>query len=280
MRRHKMLDEIRQLDPERDHQRIVYIDTFHEFPWDTTRSLELALIRTFAVPSSAALLHGTGEFMQFPQRRYDDTTLILSEILENGYDSARGRAALRRMNRQHGRYPIPNDEFLYVLSTFVFEPIRWNARFGWRPMVAKEKLATFYYWQAIGRFMNIKDIPDDYETLERYNIEYERAHFRHAPQNEALAVRTEQMFLSWYLPRPLIPLGAPALHALMDPLMLQALGRPDPGPAMRRLVAGGMRTRARVLRYFPERRQPNLFTARPNRTYPRGYRLEELGPTR
>jgi hypothetical protein len=49
---------------------------------------------------------------------------------------------------------------------------------------------------------------------------------------------------------------------------------------MRRLVAGGMRTRARVLRYFPERRQPNLFTARPNRTYPRGYRLEELGPTR
>ena len=40
-----------------------------------------------------------------------------------------------------------------------------------------------------------------------------------------------------------------------------------------------MRARARVLRLFPERRRPNLFTARPNRPYPRGYRLEDLGPT-
>ena len=59
-----------------------------------------------------------------------------------------------------------------------------------------------------------KDIPDDYETLQRYNVEYERTRFEYAPVNKALAVRTEQMFLNWYLPRPLIPLGAPAMHAL------------------------------------------------------------------
>jgi hypothetical protein len=38
-----------------------------------------------------------------------------------------------------------------------------------------------------------------------------------------------------------------------------------------------MRTRARVQRHFPER-HPHLFTARPNRTYLRAYRREELGP--
>jgi len=30
------------------------------------------------------------------------------------------------------RFQISNEDFLYVLSTFVFESIRWNARFGWR----------------------------------------------------------------------------------------------------------------------------------------------------
>jgi len=37
------------------------------------------------------------------------------------------------MNQLHGRFDIANEDFLYVLSTFIFEPIRWNTRFGWRP---------------------------------------------------------------------------------------------------------------------------------------------------
>ena len=71
-----------------DHARIVRLDTCYEFPWDTTRALELALFRTFAVPSVAALLDSTGEFAARAQKRYDDTDLILSTIGEVGYDSA------------------------------------------------------------------------------------------------------------------------------------------------------------------------------------------------
>ena len=32
------------------------------FPWDTTRALELALLKTFCIPSISSLLHQTGEF--------------------------------------------------------------------------------------------------------------------------------------------------------------------------------------------------------------------------
>ena len=106
MRESSNLREIRQLDPVADHRRIVYLDACFEFPWDTTRSLEFALFRTFAVPSVAARLDSTGQFSRAAQKRYDDTDLILSTIVEAGYDSDEGKRAIRQMNRIHGRFEI------------------------------------------------------------------------------------------------------------------------------------------------------------------------------
>jgi len=275
---HAALAEIQRLDPQRDHLRIVWLITFVEFPWDTTRSLEIALFRTFAAPPTSALLAATGELSQRPQKRYDDTDLILSEILEHGYDSERGRAALRRMNRLHGRFAIPNEAYLYVLSTFVFEPVRWIDRFGWRPLTDNEKLAIFYYWRELGRRMNIKDIPADYAEFERFNVEYERQVFAFSPANAEIAAATRDMFLGWFLPRPLRSLGAPFIHALLDDPLLEAFGFPKPSPFMRRLTSGLLRLRARVVRWLPRRTRPHLRTGPRRPTYPHGYAIEHLGP--
>src|SRR5436853_6098524 len=92
-----VLREIDALDALRDHQRITFLTCRVDFPWDTTRALEFALFRTFCVPSISALLHRTGEFEKRTQRRYDDTDIIISEMMEHGYDSDRGSAALKRM---------------------------------------------------------------------------------------------------------------------------------------------------------------------------------------
>jgi len=275
---HKALLEILALDPERDHRRIVYLMTFFEFPWDTTRSLEVALFRTFGGPETSAILAQTGEMTQRPQKRYDDTDLILSEILEHGYDSERGRAALRRMNRLHGRFPISNQAFLYVLSTFVFEPIRWIDRFGWRATTQPEKLAIFHYWREIGRRMGIKDIPADYAAFERFNQDYERDNFRYSEANARVASSNRDMFLGWFLPKPLHPLAAPFLYALFDERLLEAFGFPRPAAWVRRLVPALLRARGRLVRLLPERRRPRLRTGPRRPTYPNGYRVEELGP--
>ena len=120
MSKWSILKQIRKLDPRIDNQRIVFLNTCYEFPFDTTRSLEFALFRTYCVPSISKLLDQTGELTARPQKRYDDTDIIISELLEWGYDSDRGKAALRRMNQIHGRFQISNDDFLYVLSTFIF----------------------------------------------------------------------------------------------------------------------------------------------------------------
>ena len=45
------------------------------------------------------------------------------------------------MNWVHGHFKIANDDFLYVLSTFIYEPVRWIDAFGWRQTCANERLA-------------------------------------------------------------------------------------------------------------------------------------------
>src|SRR5215510_15605317 len=104
MSRYAILHAIERLDPEKDHQRIVFLSTCYDFPFDTTRALEFALYRTFCVPRISALLDRTGEFQHRAQKRYDDTDLLVSELLECGYESEPGRRALLRINQLHGRF--------------------------------------------------------------------------------------------------------------------------------------------------------------------------------
>jgi hypothetical protein len=275
--RSRSLPEILRLDPVADHRRIVFLDVCYEFPFDTTRSLELALFRTFAAPPIAELLDSTREFAERAQKRYDDTDLLLSTILEEGYDSELGKAAIRRMNRIHGRFSIAQEDFLYVLSTFVFEPIRWNERFGWRPLVEVERLATFETWRQIGRRMGIRDIPETIEELERFNVDYERRNFRFTEAGGRVAGATRAMFLDWFpaLPRKL---GERAICAVLDEPLLDAVGFPRPSRAERRVVEGALRLRSRALRLLPPRRSPRLRTTMRRRSYPAGYRIETLGP--
>ena len=144
MARFALLREIERLDPERDCQRILHLSFGYEFCWDSTRALEVALYRTYCVPSISRLLDRTGEFYAHTQRRYDDTALLVRERCQWGFETGRGREALERMNWVHRYFKISND-FLYVLSTFIYEPLRWIDRFGWRPTCRNEQLAYYHF---------------------------------------------------------------------------------------------------------------------------------------
>jgi hypothetical protein len=229
------------------------------------------------VPTIAELLGATGEFVERARKRYDDTDLLISTFAEHGYSTLVGRAAIRRMNQLHGRFPIENEDFRYVLSTMVLEPFRWNERFGWRLALESERLATFHFWREVGRLMNIRDIPETYDELERFNVEFERTKFAYTEPGHRVAVAMVEMFVGKIpgLPRRL---GARGIHALLDEPLLDALGLPRPIAAERRAVEGALKLRARAVRLLPPRRRPRLRTDIRRPTYPHGYRIEELGP--
>ena len=277
MGRYDRLRQIERLDPKRDHVEIYHLMCGYEFPWDMTRALEVALYRTYCVPSISALLDKTGEFYKRTQKRYDDTALIVSEMSKWGYDAERGREALRRINRAHSRFNISNDDYLYVLSTFIYEPVRWVDRFGWRKMAEHEKLASYYFWYEVGKRMGIREIPESYEKLQQFASDYERDNFRFAETNQRIGAATRDLFASW-MPRIFAPMVRWGIYALLDDAMLASFGFPRPFGFMRQLVSGALKLRGRIVWILPARKTPNFFTDRRNRTYPRGYEIAELGP--
>ena len=172
--RYDILHKVLTLDPQKDCQEIVFLVGSYEYPFLMVKALEFALFRTYAVPSISALLAKTGRFEHAGQRRYDDTSLLISEFVEEGYDSVRGRAAIRQMNRLHQRFTISNDDYLYVLSTFVFTPIYFHRQFGWRTPTQHENIANFTFWHEVGKRMNIEHLPATIEEFEAFHRAYER----------------------------------------------------------------------------------------------------------
>ena len=277
MDRYATLRYIQSLDPETDHQRICYLLAGYEFPWDVTRALELALLRTFCVPRVSQILDRTGEFRHHAQKRYDDTGIVVSEVFKHGYDSPRGEAFIQRMNAIHRHYAIDNSDYLYVLSTFVYEPIRWCDRFGWRVFCTQERLACYYFWRAIGDRMGLQNIPTTYEAFEQFNREFEADHFAYDPSNRRVADATRHMILTWFpgFSRPIVDWSLPCL---LDPTLLKALGWTPAPVAVQRLAEGALKIRSRLMGRLPPPTQPDFFVDQPLRTYPQGYGLDDVGP--
>lgn len=277
MKRYDRLKEIQRLDPERDFLEIYRISVTYEFPWDVTRALELALYRTYAVPSIGRLLAETAELTGRTQKRYDDTALLLDAVVEHGFDSDPGRTALRRINRMHAAYDISNDDMRYVLCTFVVVPKRWLDAYGWRRLSDHELRAFAAYYRTLGARMGIKDLPQTYEDFEHTLDTYEHAHFGFDEGARAVSDATLDLMASWY-PRPLAPLVRGASLALLDDPLLRAFRYERPAAAARGLTRGALRLRARAVRLMPPRRRPHYARQNPEiKGYPDGYEVASLG---
>jgi hypothetical protein len=177
----------------------------------------------------------------------------------------------------HGRYKILNDNFLYVLSTFVFEPIRWLEKFAWRPMTQHEQQAWFKYYQVLGKKMHIKDIPTSLHEFEQFNQTYEAEYFRYAASNTLVASKTRDLFLGFYLPKTWCKIARPVIYAMMDERLLNAFKFPPASKMTHTLVMKILALRKVFLNATPKNKSEKCLTARPRPTYPMGYAIKELG---
>jgi hypothetical protein len=273
-RRYDIRDHIRTLDAVRDRDEIVWLVSRHEFPWDYNQGTGIAFLRDYGIPSIAALLDRTGEFEHDGVKRYDDTLLVAEEATVEGMDSARGHAGVRRLNRIHGHYDIPNDEFQYVLATTIVGPVEWIREFGWRDLEPVELQALAGLTTRFGELMGITGLPTTYDGYLTLLRDYERERFACTGPSRRVTEATLRIARQ-VAPRLLRPLARRVTIALMDEPLRIALGMPEQPAWFVAAVRRGLRARARLLRFAPPRR--TAYHHRPT-SYPHGYTLEDLGP--
>jgi len=263
---------------ERDHEAIMRHLVGVAFPWDFQRSMiDLVFMKGLAAPRIAGLIGAHGYLPGNAQKRYDDTSIMMIEIVKHGHSSARAVQMIERMNQIHARFHIRQDDYAYVLTSFMFEPIRWNERFGWRRFTSVETYASYCFWREVGKRMQLTAVPDSFDACERFNLDYEAQQLRRTKASVALAAVLFRLLESW-MPAPVRPLVRPGLAALVDDKLLACFDVPPPPRWLKWLVPRLLRLRARALRFAPRRRKSAYFVDRPLRSYARGYRIPELGP--
>ncbi|KAI8814339.1 hypothetical protein BJ742DRAFT_787195 [Cladochytrium replicatum] len=256
-------------------------------------SVELALFKTYAIPTISSLLHKTGEFRRNAEKRAEDTALLLGEARENVRDPERANLAIERINEIHARYRIRNEDMLYTLALFILEPKRWIAAYGFRSMEPAEYECNFQYWRNHGIEQGIKDIPETVEEMEKWVEKFEETDLKYAETNRRVAEYTVELLLKPY-PSFLHPLFYQIVMAVLEPKMRRAFGYPDPNPIISTLVHGSLSFSGWFTRWFllprmmnPRRTSPGkdkngmyrtLWSPFPSHMYGKGYRIEELGP--
>jgi hypothetical protein len=276
--RYDHLDEIRTLDPhdDADRDRIVTLTARHDFPWDFDQGVAIAFLRDYGVPSISRLLDRTRQFEDDGVKRYDDTLIFQEEAIVEGVESERSHTAVRRLNRIHGHYDIPNDEFQYVLATTLVGPVRWISRYGWRDLDPVELVALTRFTTRFGELMGIKGLPQTYDGYLELLTSYERRRFAFDPANKRVTeatIRIGRATAPWYL-----RLGFRRVTiALMDEPLRLALGMEEQPRWLVAAIDLGLRLRAKLLRFAPPRRTPY---ERTHPTYPNGYELSQIGPAK
>lgn len=267
-----------QLDPVRDAHEVYRAQAMLDMKWEMRLGLNLALYRTFAVPRIATLLAATGEMATNPHKRAFDTGLWMYELIEHGLDHERGREVVRGLNRMHRRYAIADEDYRYVLSTFVVVPTRFIDDVGWRTCTPVEREAVAAFYARLGQLMAIPDVPVGYDAFAAFFDTYEAEHVAYSEAGAAQMHATGGV-IAEMLPARLRPLAAPVTAALLEPRLVAALGLHEPPAAVRLAVRLALRLRAVRERRRPPRSEGWFVPGRQVRgVYPHGYDLHDLGP--
>ncbi|KAH8696283.1 hypothetical protein BGW36DRAFT_298599 [Talaromyces proteolyticus] len=216
----------------------------YEFPTISRASLQFALFKTYGIPTISNLLSETRMFSTpvNASKRYEDTAVLIGELIYHGPSEERAREAIARMNYLHSFYikagKISNEDLLYTLSLFITEPITWINRYEWRQLTEMEICASGTFWKGIGDAMEIryagylkndtwKDGIEFYEDIRDWARQYESTHLVPASTNKKTADELTPLLLH-YIPSPLVPFMRQCVGVLMGEHLRYAMMSEEP----------------------------------------------------
>ncbi|KAI1339097.1 hypothetical protein F5Y15DRAFT_407405 [Xylariaceae sp. FL0016] len=216
----------------------------------------------------SSVLVSTGQISEgfTASKRAADTGILITEIVLNPPSSGRVIDGGARMNYLHGRYrksgKISDDDMLYTLGLFALEPVRWNAKYDWRPLPDTEKCALGVFWKGLGEAMEIaysqlqpymsSDFDDGLawlDALQRWCDQYEAAHMVPAVSNRHVSQAT--LYIAVFnIPIRFREVAVRAVSAILEPRLRTAMMLDDPSAIYYQVVSTTLRLRKWFVRYL------------------------------
>ncbi|KAF9542942.1 hypothetical protein CPC08DRAFT_755997 [Agrocybe pediades] len=299
-------------------QQIVHVSFLYDTPYTMLMGTRVALFKVYGIRSIASVLLKSGELTSKEDekinKRLADTAILIATALSNPVlgpgsgcpvttpdSDPRSAIAIARINYLHKKYNIRNDDFLYNLSLFMIEPIKFTEKYDWRPHSPLEIQAIFVLWTEVGRRMGIQNIWNSYEEMVEWaNVgknpsssgdsilmsksfsvihqqQYELDNMIPSEESQKLARVTLEHFLSRV---PRIPglrgLVLQIFTTLLDARTRNAMGLSEPAPTIVKLVHGIFALRAFLVRNFMlPRGKPSLWVKLDST-----HKLDEVGVPR
>ncbi|KAG2219983.1 hypothetical protein INT45_001882 [Circinella minor] len=289
-----------------------------EFPALHHHGFELALLRSVTIPSISKLLIATGEAFHRPQKREEDSYLILHEMLdvhphveflreknpkmtqnEVALQTFRRDHSIARLNEIHARYPtIKHGDFLFQLVLFVNEPIFWINKFGYRKLDQLEINALYKMWSDIAKEMNLTDVPQSAEEMIEYTKKYSEEFAKFHVACQKISDRNINNVVSHNAPSWLHDFVRKTYSCRLTPTDCAATGLPQAPQWMQAIYNSYWYIHGFYIRYFAfPAKHSYLGTAilptednvlmpqyyekgHSHPTYPNGYTFTELGPAK
>ncbi len=228
----------------------------------------------YSSPRISHVLGTSGELEHRIAKRFVDTLMLASAVMQHGF-TGEGREAARRVNAMHRHYDIDPEDFLAVASEEVVGSVELAERYGWRPVTDKEREAlNLFYGHQARAFGSPKFLPPTYVQTKAFYDDYVERCVRYDPQNERLG-RVLAQWLGTLAPAPIRSLYRTILLAQLDDRIARACGIRPASRAVKWLAHAMLRRMARkdpVPDGAPNGLEPLI-----RRVYPDGHRIDRLG---
>ncbi|KAL5520979.1 hypothetical protein ACEPAG_8901 [Sanghuangporus baumii] len=237
-----------------------------ELPGLTRIANAFNLFKTYSIPTISEILLKSKQLStaENVSRRYADTAVLIetwtgcpiadltrTNLKKEGADP-RHAIAIARVNWLHSRWPnIKNDDFIYTMSQFVLESIRWARLYGWRELLPIEQEALFVFWKEIGHRMKIRDLPETLQDLIDWTEKYEETDMVPAQCNYEVGKHTLDYIVSdfteWFGVRKIM---RQISLCLLEPRVRTVLLLPEPSLMAQAMTSVVMSFFAIKARYF------------------------------
>jgi len=146
-----------------------------------------AIVRSLTIHGLVNRLYQSSKLNQQTYDRLLRTRQLIRTLIYYGEESVEADEAIQQINEAHGPVVASNDDFLYVLSTFFLEPIRWNNLYGNQSIDHKDVKLIIDFWCRIGKKMHINDFPKNLDDWWEFQSNYEKQFMGYSAAGKNLA---------------------------------------------------------------------------------------------